>query len=166
MLFQEYCYLVYVLNEYFHGFIIAKIVFNAIKLQKYYTVAMRYMGIDYGAKRVGIAVSDEKNNFAIPHSVLLNDKKLADEIKKICTENDVGTIVLGESKNFKGEDNLIMGKINSFKEELASKLSLSIMMEPEFMTSAEATHLQGENKMIDASAASLILKSYLSRITN
>ena len=35
---------------------------------------MKYLGIDFGSKRVGIAVSDENGQMAFPHSVILNDK--------------------------------------------------------------------------------------------
>ena len=41
---------------------------------------MRYMGIDYGAKRVGIAISDEKGIIAFPHSVIGNDETLIAKI--------------------------------------------------------------------------------------
>ena len=62
---------------------------------------MRYLGIDYGSKRVGVAVSDEAGEFALPLSVLPNDKKLLPEIKKIIAEKQVGAVVLGEFKTFK-----------------------------------------------------------------
>ena len=44
---------------------------------------MRFMGIDYGTKRVGLALSDDKGMMAFPHVVLTNDASLLKEIEKI-----------------------------------------------------------------------------------
>ena len=127
---------------------------------------MRTLGIDYGGKRVGIAISDENNAFALPLAVLPNDRRLVASVKKIATEKTVGTIVLGESRNFKGEPNAIMKDIEKFKDELEKETRLKVEYEPEFLTSAEAARVQGKTKMHDASAAALILKSYLDKQAN
>ncbi|MDO8591088.1 MAG: Holliday junction resolvase RuvX [bacterium] len=141
---------------------------------------MRYLGIDYGTKRVGIALSDEAGEFAMPLIVLQNNNSLFPALKKIILEKKIGAIVLGESKNFKGEDNAIMSDITDFKNKFESETSLPVFLEPEFMTSAEANQepeRAGENRrsglrlrrpkvkniMHDASAAALILKSYLEK---
>lgn len=125
---------------------------------------MRYLGVDFGAKRVGLSLSDENLSFALPHSVLDNDKKIIEKIKKIISENNVGVIVLGESLDYAGKPNKIMEKIEEFKKILQEETKISIIFEPEFMTSSQAKLLQGENKMHDASAASLILQSYLDKL--
>ena len=141
--------------------------------------SMRYLGIDYGSKRVGVAVSDETGEFALPLVVLPNTPKFLSEIKKIITEKKVGAVVLGESKNFKGEDNAIMFDIRKLKEELEQKTGLSVHLEAEFLTSAEAQRMNTcepeqsrksgvrmrrpkvDNDMLDASAAAIILQSFL-----
>lgn len=124
------------------------------------------MGIDYGSKRVGIALSDESGSIAMPHAVFPNDRTLFREVKSVCDSRKIQAIVMGESKDFKGIDNPIMKQVYAFKAELERDLDLPVHLEPEFMTSAEAVHLQGENAMSDASAAALILKSYLEKNTN
>jgi len=142
---------------------------------------MRYLGIDYGSKRVGVAVSDEAGKFALPLAVLPNDKKLLSEIKKIIAEKKIEAVVLGESKNFKSKDNAIMKGAREFKVALEKETGLSVFLEPEFMTSAEADRMKppasGQNRktgvrlrrpkvtneMLDASAAAIILQSYLDR---
>ena len=118
------------------------------------------MGIDYGEKRVGIAVSDPSKTFSSPLIVLENTNDLVEEIEHLCKEQEVEAIVVGESKDYKMEDNKIMEKINVFVEEL-NKLGIPVHMHPEFLTSREAEHIQGKTEMHDASAAALILKSYL-----
>ena len=62
---------------------------------------MRYLGIDYGKRRVGVAISDGDGRLAFPETVLANDKNLVENFKKICAENKVGVIVLGESRDLK-----------------------------------------------------------------
>lgn len=126
-----------------------------------YTVHMRYLGIDYGAKRVGIAVSDPEKAFAFPLIVLDNTENLISEISELCKSNSVEVVVVGESKDFKLKENKIMKEIEPFVDELKKVLKLPIHMHPEFLTSMEAERIQGKNDMHDASAAALILKSYL-----
>lgn len=124
---------------------------------------MRYLGIDYGAKRVGVALSDEEGKFALPLAVLPNNNELLPALKKIIAEKQVGTIVLGESKNYKGEDNAIMADIRAFKLALEKETGLPAAYEPEILSSAQAERITGKTKMHDASAAAIILQSYLDK---
>jgi putative Holliday junction resolvase len=124
---------------------------------------MRILGIDYGSKRVGIAISDEDAQFALPVSVLKNTAGLIAEVQKIAQANEVKEIVLGESRNYKGEANTILEASQKFKEEL-EKLGFVVTFEPEFMTSVNAERFQGKNDKSDSSAAALILQSYLDRL--
>ncbi len=122
---------------------------------------MRTLGIDFGSKRVGIALSDESGDFALPYGVIENNEHLIREIRELCTINNVGEVVVGDSKDFKGEDNTIMEQVIPFVEKLKEVLALPVELHPEFMTSNQAERLQGKNDMLDASAAALILSSYL-----
>ncbi len=127
---------------------------------------MKYLGIDYGEKRVGIAVSDDSGSVAFPRIVLDNDKNLVSKVSDLCCDESIEAIVLGESKNFDGKENIIMAEIKVFKKKLEEFIKLPIYFEPEFLTSAEALHIQGKNDMLDASAATLILKSFLDKERN
>ena len=130
---------------------------------------MKYLGIDYGKKNVGLAVSDPSLSFAMPLRVISGFvfmKDVAREVIEICKQENIDEIVVGESKDFSQEDNEIMKKIVLFAENLKEAFNLPVRMHPEFLTSAEAERLQGKNKMHDASAAALILKSYLDTIRN
>lgn len=122
---------------------------------------MRYLGIDYGSKRIGVAVSDPSKTFATPLSVLRNSSDLLPELGRICKDHDIEAVVVGESKDFSLRDNYIMKEIRPFVESLKNSLKLPVYLYPEFMTSSEAEHIQGRNEMHDASAAALILKHYL-----
>lgn len=129
----------------------------------------RLLGIDFGRKRVGIAVSDEDRKIAFPKTVYPNDKNLIERIADLCKENSVVGIVLGESKNFKGEDNPVMKDILKFKEKIETATSPPVFLEPEFMSSSEAEKMRAEGddeEMLDASAAAIILQSYLDKKFN
>ncbi len=122
----------------------------------------KILGIDFGEKRIGIAVSDESGSMAFPVSVIANTSHLAEKIEKIAKEKGAKEIVVGESRDYKGEANKTLKKAQELADTLKKK-GFVVIFEPEFMTSVQAERLQGKNDMIDASAAALILQSYLDK---
>ena len=122
---------------------------------------MRILGVDYGTKRIGVAMTDEGAQMAFPKLVLQNDAKVIENFKKIITENEIKTVVLGESKNFKMIDNEIMKEILDFRDVLEKELNVDVIMYSEIYSSAQAEFFQGKTDMLDASAAAIILQSYL-----
>jgi len=97
--------------------------------------------------------------------VLVNDGDLIKNIVDLCMKNAVEVVVMGESRDYKGQINSIMWKIEGFKKQL-EMIGFKVVFEPEFMTSVQASQITGENKMLDASAAAIILQSYLNRSNN
>lgn len=141
---------------------------------------MRFLGIDYGKKRIGLSISDEGGVLAFPHSVLENRKNSVKEIKKLIDKEGVEEIVIGESKDLFGNPNPIMKDINIFIENLKKETNLKINLEPEYLSSSEAEKMaprkdlvRGErsridkrevkNVPIDAGSASIILQSFIDR---
>lgn len=142
---------------------------------------MKYLGIDYGSKRVGLSLSDEEGMIAFPYKIIKNDMELVDNIHNICGIEEISAIVLGESRDMSGVPNKIMGSIEEFKRNLEVELDLPIYFEKEFMTSMfargnggkdknnarkvakEVTSRGARNKKIDDSAAALILQRYLDK---
>lgn len=122
----------------------------------------RLLGIDYGGKRVGVAVSDEARKLAFPVSVVENTPELVAKIEKIALDNETREIIMGESRDYEGEPNEIMLESIEFKEKLEAD-GYTVFLEPEFMSSVQAERWQGKNKKSDASAAAIILQSYLDR---
>jgi len=127
---------------------------------------MRYLGIDFGEKRIGLAVSDESGRMAFPAEVISNDDGLSDKLAKVIADRAVTAIVLGESRDFHGDKNSVMVEIESFKKFLEAKFELPVFFELEFLTSAQARHFQGDIAKLDASSAALILQSFLDRQTS
>jgi putative Holliday junction resolvase len=126
---------------------------------------MRLLGIDFGSKRIGLALSDEAGQFALPHSVIKNSATASEDIAAIAQENGVQTIIMGESRDYKGQPNKILEDALNMKKALEGK-GFEVHLEPEFMTSHQADRLHhelggGEGK--DASAAAIILQSFLDK---
>lgn len=136
---------------------------------------MRYLGIDYGTKRVGVALSDESGTLAFAHSTIESAGAVSTLLNLIKDER-VGTVVLGESLDFKNKPNPLMAKITEFKRALERE-GIVVVYEPEMMTSAQANrNPSGEERGIasprkgtrkpetlDSSAAALILQGYLDK---
>ncbi len=122
---------------------------------------MKYLGIDFGTKRIGIALSDDTLSLAFPYKVLSNSKTVLDEILNIIEEKEVERAVIGESKDRNMKDNPVMKHIKIFKKALEDK-GVRVDFHPEMYSSAQVINLMGEeNKSIDASAAAIILQNYL-----
>ncbi len=133
---------------------------------------MRYLGIDYGTKKLGLALSDEQGTMGFPHAILSNTPKIVDELCALIAKENVGCIVIGESRDLSGAHNPIAAAATSLGEELTTRAGVPVFYESEVFTSAEARRApQKEEKSrapkrhpaVDASAAALILTSYLSR---
>lgn len=129
---------------------------------------MRILGVDYGTKKIGLALSDESARFAFPHSVVpnLSTSDVHKLISRLCEENNVSKIVLGRPVGYKGDASKIFQKIEEFKINLEKELKLPMIYENEVLTTQEAKRIQGKNDKTDASAAAIILQSYLDKELN
>ncbi len=144
---------------------------------------MKFLGIDYGTKRIGTALSDERGILAFPEKIILNDSSIFENIGEIIKTKNISEIVVGESVDFSGKLNVLSARIEIFISELKNKFNLPVYKQKEFLTSVEARKI-GSNKKslsqsqvhskvkqiksgrIDASAAALILQRYLDKINN
>ncbi|MEO5646694.1 MAG: Holliday junction resolvase RuvX [Candidatus Paceibacterota bacterium] len=121
---------------------------------------MKYLGIDYGTKRIGIALSDESGQFAFPKSIVAPDKAIA-EIAGICQQESVTAIVIGKSIASNGMDNEIVPIVEKFKEKLAGVTGLPVHFQQESFSTMEAHRYQTKAGSRDDSAAAIILQRYL-----
>ena len=141
---------------------------------------MRILGIDYGTKRIGIAITDESGTLAFPKEILINDKETLAKLGRILKDEKISEIVIGESVDFSGKLNALSGRIEVFILELKEKFNLPVHKQVEFLTSVEARKSPNAKKQfsasgahskvkqiksgrIDASAAALILQRYLDK---
>lgn len=129
---------------------------------------MRYLGIDFGTKKIGLALSDEAGQMGFPHGIIPNNGRLIDEILALIERKGVGAVVMGESRDYSGKENEVMAKAREFAQLLERRSGLRPEFEPEMLTTQEARRdFEGirvpGSPDVDASAAALILTSYLSR---
>lgn len=125
---------------------------------------MRLLGIDYGTHKIGLALSQE--GIATPHAVLANTPACAREIVRIAEKEGVTGIVVGKSVDLRRRENPVMRDIKHFVAELKRATDLPIHFEDEVYTTKAAERIQGRHAKIDASAAALILQSFIDCIRN
>lgn len=128
---------------------------------------MTIIGIDYGTKRVGVAISDTSETLAFPKEVICNtlNTHVAEKIRSIYEKENARMIVLGHSKNSQGEDNTVMEVVREFKT-LLEAFSIPVVFQEESWSSAEASRYQGHIADLDASAAAIILQRFLDALRN
>ncbi|KKW19290.1 MAG: hypothetical protein UY63_C0017G0067 [Parcubacteria group bacterium GW2011_GWA2_51_10] len=123
---------------------------------------MKHMGIDYGSKRIGIALSDESGSIAFPESTIANDERTIGQIKKLVAGKNVRKIIMGDTRSTGGAENPITGEAEKFAEELRERTKLPVEPVFEAWSSIEASrHASGNDSHNDAAAAAFILQRYL-----
>ena len=122
---------------------------------------MKYLGIDYGTKKVGLALSDENASVAFPKTVVANDKSLLSAVEDVLEDEHATEIVMGHSVSMGGQENPVMEYAYKFKEQLEEK-GYTVHLEPEFLTTVQARR-ESDNDMADAAAAALILQTFLDK---
>ena len=133
----------------------------------------RFLGLDIGTKRIGTAISDPLAITAQPLKVIsrIPENKAVEEIKKICNEYNVETIVAGLPKNMDGTLGFQSEDVMAFVEKIKNKTGTEVKLEDERLTSKAAERfLIEQNKkpsknrgLIDITSAILILQQYLDK---
>ncbi len=137
----------------------------------------KIMGIDHGAVRIGIAVSDESSSIAFGREIILNNKDVFERIKKFISDEHITQIVIGYPLTLKGERSEQTIAVERFETDLKKSLSkppfnnITIIRWDERFTSKMAGDSMLESGMkrkkrqqkgnIDIISASLMLQSYL-----
>ncbi len=125
---------------------------------------MRYIGIDYGTKRIGIALSDDDGHMAFPAGVIMNegDRAPKEVITRMVKEN-VGVAVVGMPSGLDGKETKQSHITRSFIEALKRLTPITIETQNEMFTSRMAIESGMTEHHIDASSAAIILQSYLDK---
>ena len=122
----------------------------------------KYLGIDYGRKRVGTAVSDAEGKIAFPRATLPNDSSLLSGILKLVQDENIGSIVVGDTRSHSGKDNPITKEAEAFVVALEAETKLPVEHVWEMWSSIEASrYAEKSNEHNDASAAAIILQRFL-----
>ena len=138
---------------------------------------MRALGIDYGERRIGLALSDPTGLLASPWKKIANDgnlaaaaKRLAGEVRALEADDDgLGAIVIGLPRRLSGDDNDQTARVRKLAALLADEVVIPITLQDERLTSHEADELlagrerdwRKRKPRLDAMAAALILQDFL-----
>lgn len=122
---------------------------------------MRYLGLDYGEKNVGVALSDERGMIAFPKTTLRNDALLLEQIVSLIEEHGVERIVMGDTRAFSGLENAITKEAEAFMQQLHDETNLEVAPAWEAGSSIEASSASESGEHSDARAAAVILQRFL-----
>lgn len=123
---------------------------------------IKYLGIDWGEKRIGLAIGDSETRIVVPFKVVNN----IDEIIKIVKKESIAVIIVGKPLKMRDNKYELHDKFLTFIKELRASMSIPIKTIDERLSSKAADALIGDKKTKaarDAVAAMLILQNYLDK---
>jgi putative Holliday junction resolvase len=132
---------------------------------------MRILAIDYGRRRIGLAISDPEGKIATPLTTLILDdlSRLLNEIKTIIREEDVKKVIIGNPVRDDGKSSELADEISGFSKRLADETGLDIELVDEYYSSKLAEKkfhetgrkIKSNKNKIDRLAAARMLQEYL-----
>jgi putative Holliday junction resolvase len=138
---------------------------------------MRVLGIDYGARRIGLALSDSTATLASPWRLIErppSDKEtlaqLLREIEQLASEDDgLAAVVVGWPRRLDGSATSLTAEVESLAKELGQRVQVPVILQDERLTSHEAEarlavrerDWRRRKQKIDAAAAAVVLQDYL-----
>lgn len=134
---------------------------------------MRYLAIDHGTKRTGLAICDAAETIASPLAVLDSRKGLLKKVEEIVKTENVEAIVLGLPLNMSGTEGPQTKLVRKFAEQLRNHISIPIHLQDERLSSFGAEEklvpadftIGKRKKRIDAVAAAEILEAFIQQKT-
>lgn len=132
---------------------------------------VRIMGIDYGEKRIGIALSDPLNIFAYPYKTISNDVNFWKVFSELVKDNNIGKIVLGLPSSKFHSSKLVAEKVHLIREKITKNLKVEVILWNEEFSSAiakekilEAVTKKSKRRdkgLLDSYSAAVILQEFL-----
>jgi len=129
---------------------------------------VRILALDYGRRRIGLAISDELGLTAQPLPVLLRKNRREDmsRLREIANANAVARIVVGLPLHLSGRHGEMAEEASRFASRLAKELGLPVEQLDERLTSWEAEQLAKESERaktadLDSISAAILLREYL-----
>lgn len=126
---------------------------------------MKLLGIDFGEKYIGLAISDKNDEFAFPYKTLENKNQefILKSLQEICKKEKIKKIIIGLplSKQMKvtGQTKIV----KEFAQRLEKFLKLPIEFENELFSTKIIEKNFGKSKRINEAAAAVILQSWIDR---
>lgn len=127
---------------------------------------MKYLGIDYGSKKVGFAQSDDEGRMAYPLMISPNDHTLLKDTLELIREMKFQVVVIGESVDAKGKPNAIAKEARALGKKIEDAIDVQVAFEKEWYSTIEARKQPGKegDHNVDDQAAAIVLQRYLDKI--
>jgi putative holliday junction resolvase len=123
---------------------------------------MKYLGIDFGSKRLGLSVSDADGHIAFPRGVISLDSNTLSTLADIVEKERIGKVVVGDTRSLGGAENNITAEADAFCGSLSAKVAVPVERTPEAWSSYEAGRFAPKGHAHDDdAAAAIILQRYL-----
>ncbi len=129
---------------------------------------MRLLGIDFGERRVGVAISDPLGLVASPNTIIThddNDEVVIKQLLNIINEKKIVKIIIGIPYNMNGSIGFQAERVIEFGEKLQIQTKIPIIYEDERETSKQVKEIlktiKSKQTRIDDRAAAIILQNYL-----
>lgn len=141
----------------------------------------KYLAIDYGEKRVGIAISDEDKRYSFSREYIINDKNFYDNLMKIIIEENISRIIIGYPLNLYSQKTIQTLKVEEFKaglENILNKKSIeaeilyyderftSRMAEDSIIRSGMSKKKRKDKGLVDTLSAQILLQDYIDKEKN
>lgn len=132
----------------------------------------RILAIDYGRRKIGLALSDELGLTARPLATILRINRRADlkRLRQICKENSVGRVIVGHPLHLSGKAGEMAAETARFAARLTKETGIETELVDERLTSWQAQQMAGEipsrgrtGAPLDDLAAAILLREYLER---
>ncbi|HEY5111145.1 MAG TPA: Holliday junction resolvase RuvX [Acidimicrobiales bacterium] len=130
----------------------------------------RLLGIDPGAVRCGIAITDSAASMAFPRATLVNDETLTDELRRLIEEEGVGSLVVGRPVALSGNETASTKQADALYHQLVEAFSdLAVTQWDERLTTVEAQRslsraglkARQHREHVDSAAAVIMLQNYV-----
>ena len=126
---------------------------------------MKILALDYGEKRIGLAVSDESHTLARELDIL-SPREFWNCISRLIIENQISQIVLGWPLNMSGKRTAKTNEVENFKLKVENKTGLKVEIADERLSSVMALNIRKHKKNIDSLATQIFLQNYLNKMKN
>ncbi len=146
------------------------------EFKKKHSTKIRIIGLDLGAKRIGVSICDENQSIATPFKTLIkkDTKQFIYEIKELVAENDVKAIIIGNPINMDGSEGNSSQSVKDIANNISKSINLPICLWDERLSTVGAFNMSSQldinvskrEKDIDKNAAAFILQGAIDYLNN
>jgi len=126
--------------------------------------SQKFLGLDFGEKKIGLAIADTETKIATPFKIIANDDAIFKQLREICEQEKIARIIVGVPLGLQGIKSKQYGEVLCFINKLEKEIKIEVEQQDENLSSRYAKNLLKETrakKLDDAVAAMIILQSYL-----